>query len=566
MLALVVCACFSAGVLSAWLQRTAAQVARNDPTEVKAASHQLTVALPSQPVDILIIGSDRRVGQADLGARSDTLMVVRLNPVSGSISMLSIPRDLQVDIPGYGLNKVNAAYSFGGAKLAVQTVKQVLGIPINDFIDLNFDGFREVVDRLGGAYLMVDRRYYNNTAVTGWSSIDLQPGYQLLNGKQALEFVRFRHDQNGDFTRVVRQQMFLREMKRELSGSTSITSLPRLLSVAAIMSHYAVSDISSLSRIASLLSLALRLHSNRVYQTHIEGATPTIGGVFYVVATQQQIATAVRQLLHPVTAPTSGGTTTTSSVAQLPAASVHVTVLNGSGTTGEAATVTAELRSAGFTATDGGNAIAFGYTTTALKAAPAATRVARRLASLLAPAQVTVDRGSSSTADRITIVVGSSFTGRLGAASGASGETAQTALEHTVFDRAQWRVLQAHSSIKLFMPTVWSSGLGYDQFRSYRLKVDGRSVPAAVAVGTTAQGGYFDIQAIAWTDAPILASPDTTRRIAGRTYELFYDGAQLHLVAWTTGDVAYWVSNTLDDELPNATMLALASSSQTVSR
>jgi anionic cell wall polymer biosynthesis LytR-Cps2A-Psr (LCP) family protein len=150
-LALVVCACFTAGVLSAWLQRTVAQVARNDPAEVAAASKQLTVALPSQPVDILVIGSDRRVGQPDLGARSDTLMVVRLDPGTGSISMLSIPRDLQVDIPGYGLNKINAAYSFGGARLAVQTVKQLLDVPINDFVDLNFDGFRTVVDRLGGA-------------------------------------------------------------------------------------------------------------------------------------------------------------------------------------------------------------------------------------------------------------------------------------------------------------------------------------------------------------------------------------------------------------------------------
>jgi hypothetical protein len=333
--------------------------------------------------------------------------------------------------------------------------------------------------------------------------------------------------------------------------------------VAAIMSHYAVSDISSLGRIASLLSLALRLHSDRVYQTHIEGSTPTIGGVSYVVATQTQIATAVHQFLHPVTAPTGSGSTTTS-VAQLPAADVRVTVLNGSGTTGEAAAVAAELRGAGFKATDGGNATGFGYTTTTVKATPTAVTVARRLASLLAPAQVTVGHGSSSAAGKVTVVVGSSFGGRLGAG-GSAGQATQSSLAHTLFDRAQWRSLQAHTSVPLFMPTVWSSGLGYDQFRSYRLKADGHSVAAAVAVGTTPQGGYFDIQAITWTDPPILASPDATRRIGGRTYELFYDGAQLHLVAWTVGNVAYWVSNTLDDELPNATMLALASSSQAVS-
>ena len=168
----------AAGAMALWLQRTAAQVAHNDPAEVKAARQQLSPVLPSRPLDILIIGSDRRMGQADLGARSDTLMVVRLDPQTNSISMLSVPRDLRVDIPGFGLNKINAAYSFGGAGLAVETVKQVLGIPINDFIDVNFEGFIKVVDKLGGAYLMVDRRYYNNTAVTDYASIDLQPGYQ----------------------------------------------------------------------------------------------------------------------------------------------------------------------------------------------------------------------------------------------------------------------------------------------------------------------------------------------------------------------------------------------------
>ena len=83
---------------------------------------------------------------------------------------------------------------------------------------------------------------------------------------------------------------------------------------------------------------------------------------------------------------------------------------------------------------------------------------------------------------------------------------------------------------------------------------------AAVAVGTTPQGGYWDVQALAWTKAPILASPDATRTIAGRTYSLYYDGGQLHMVAWKMGHVAYWVSNTLDDELSNPLMLALATS------
>ncbi len=111
------------------------------------------------------------------------------------------------------------------------------------------------------------------------------------------------------------------------------------------------------------------------------------------------------------------------------------------------------------------------------------------------------------------------------------------------------------------MPARLPGGLGYDQFRAYRVPTGSGPAKAAVAVGTTPQGGYWDVQAIAWTGAPILASPDATTTVGGRSYSLYYDGAQLHMVAWQVGGVAYWVSNTLDDELSNRAMLALAASS-----
>ena len=459
----------SAGALTGFLQRTAAQVARNDPGEVKAASTQLTAPRSGKSVDILIIGSDRRVGQPDLGARSDTLLLVRLDPQTGSISMLSVPRDLLVPIPGYGQNKINAAYSFGGARLALEVVRDLLGVPINDFVDVNFDGFKQVVDKLGGAYLMIDRRYYNNTAVTDYASIDIQPGYQRLDGAQALDWVRFRHDQNGDFTRIVRQQMFLREMKRELAGSTSLTSLPRFLSVMSILSRNVTSDISSLGKLYSIVSLALSLNTHHIYQTHIDGSTPTINGISYVVATPQQVRSAVRQFLHPTPAP--HGATSAASHGQ---------------------------------AAGGGPGTASGP-----------------------------------------------------APSGASRSITITDTLHL----PPWRSLQRHAGLRLFMPSGLPAGLGYDDFRAYRVPTGSGSAKAAVAVGTTPQGGFWDVQAIAWPGAPILADPDATRTIAGRTYSLYYDGAHLTMVAWQRGGVAYWIANTLDEELSNRQMLSLATSS-----
>ena len=471
-LALVCFVALTAGALAGFLQHTAAQVARNDPREVQAAKPQLAASKPGKPLDILILGSDRRAGQPDLGARSDTLIVVRLDPRSGSISMLSVPRDLLVDIPGYGQNKINAAYSLGGAKLSLQVVKQLLGVPMNDFIDINFDGFEQVINRLGGAYLMIDHRYYNNTAVTNFASIDIQPGYQRLSGSRALDWVRYRHDQNGDFTRIVRQQMFLREMKRELVGSAQLQSLPRFLAVMNVISHNVTSDISSLGKLYQLLTLTLRLDTNHIYQTHIDGSTPTIGGVSYVTATPQQVRSAVHQFLHPLRAP---------------------------------------------------HRVATG------RAAPAVSRTA----------------GSAGAGTSVT----------------RKGKAGKTVITDTPAHVASWRALQKASRLPLYLPARLPGGLGYDQFRAYRVPTGSGEARAAVAVGTAPQGGFWDVQAIAWTGAPILASPDASVNRGGRSYSLYYDGARLHMVAWQTGRVAYWVVNTLDDELSNRTIMALATSS-----
>ena len=153
-------------------------------------------------------------------------------------------------------------------------------------------------------------------------------------------------------------------------------------------------------------------------------------------------------------------------------------------------------------------------------------------------------------------------TGGAGAAASASPKArrGRTVITDSPFHVAEWRALQKHSGLPLFMPAHLPASLGYDQFRAYKVPTGSGQAKAAVAVGTTPQGGFWDVQAIAWTSAPILASPDSTTTIGGRSYSLYYDGAHLHMIAWQVGGVAYWISNTLDDELTNRTMLALASS------
>jgi LCP family protein required for cell wall assembly len=171
------------------------------------------------PQTILLLGSDRRFAdiKAKIRPRSDTIIVVRLDPDKKATAVMSIPRDLKVAVPGHGTRKINEAYELGGAELTVRTVRKLLGIEINHGVNVNFGGFTRAVNRLGCVYADIDRRYYNDNSGAGpnYATIDLKPGYQKLCGQDALDYVRFRHE-DSDFVRAARQQEFLRQAKEQI--------------------------------------------------------------------------------------------------------------------------------------------------------------------------------------------------------------------------------------------------------------------------------------------------------------------------------------------------------------
>jgi LCP family protein required for cell wall assembly len=564
-LVLVVVVSMGAGMAFGWLSRTVAEVETRNPETVSAARKQLTETVPGKPVTVLLLGSDRRevLGPSDVG-RSDTLILARLDPQTKSISMLSIPRDLRVEIPGYGTDRINAAYSLGGGKngaaLALETVKQLTGLQVNDFIDINFMGFVRVIDKLGGAYFMVDRRYYNDTAVTNFASIDLQPGYQRLDGREALSFVRFRHDQTGDFGRIVRQQMFLRELKRQLGESAKWTNWRALPGLIRLVAKNTISDISSFAKLLTLGRMVMGLDATRVYQMHIEAQNiqvPTADGIMAaeLEASPEQVQAAVQSFLHPETAPPAP-------VERLPLDAFLVRVLNGSGTPGVADGVAGQLSSVGYRTTVAGNAPTFDYQESVVYATPGLATQADRIARLLRGAPVQVVPRGPGVYDGVTVIVGAGFSGTLAIPESTSTATPPPVLvRNTRPSLAEWRALDRQTRIKLHMPTTWPSGYGFDQFRAYTTpKVGGGNAAAAVVVGTTPQGGHFDIQALRWASPPATASPDQRRTIGGRRYLLFYNGRKLHMVAWHIGPSTYWVNNTLDDQIPSSTLLAIATS------
>src|SRR5262249_55015185 len=153
----------------------------------------------NQPTIALVIGTDRRQGfQADLTGRSDTLILVRADPIHKSLSLLSFPRDLIVAVKCPGRpdtrDRINAAFSFCGAAGSVETVRALTGLPINYFITVNFRGFKDLVNNLGGVWLDIDHRYLCDPSnCPNVSQIDLWPGYQKVDAANALAFVRYRH-------------------------------------------------------------------------------------------------------------------------------------------------------------------------------------------------------------------------------------------------------------------------------------------------------------------------------------------------------------------------------------
>jgi LCP family protein required for cell wall assembly len=241
----------------------------------------LAEAEEGKPQTIMLIGSDRRADTAQdgsAGARSDTIILVRLDPSKKATALLSLPRDLKVRIPGYGTDKINAAYSLGGPELTLRTVKEVTGLSVNHVINVNFGGFKDAVNELGCAYVDIDRRYYNDN--TGpepdYATIDVKQGYQRLCGPDALDYVRYRHE-DTDIVRAARQQEFLRQMKQQIGVGKLFAKRADLIK---IFGRNTESDIRGRKHVLRLLKLAIASAQHPFREIHFKGSI----GVSYVTA------------------------------------------------------------------------------------------------------------------------------------------------------------------------------------------------------------------------------------------------------------------------------------------
>ncbi|MEI2463838.1 LCP family protein [Bacillales bacterium AN1005] len=175
--------------------------------------------------NVLLLGSDAREG--DKQSRTDTIMVAQFHPEKGTYKLISLMRDMYVDIPGYGKDRINTAFTRGGPELLRQTIKENFDVDLQYYAIVNFQGFEALIDEAfpDGVEIDVEKKMSKNIGVT------LEPGLQKLNGKQLLGYVRFRHDAISDFGRVQRQQKALEALASQISGVQTVAKLPKLAGV-----------------------------------------------------------------------------------------------------------------------------------------------------------------------------------------------------------------------------------------------------------------------------------------------------------------------------------------------
>ncbi|WP_246363652.1 LCP family protein [Halobacillus locisalis] len=178
-------------------------------------------------INVLLLGSDQR---GDEQARTDTIMIAQYAPNKQSVKLASLMRDTYINIPGYGYNKINAAFYFGGPELMRQTISENFGIELEYYAIVDFEGFTQTVDTIAPDGLEVNvEKDMNYQDGAGTIDIDLDEGTQKLDGEELLGYARFRHDANGDFGRVERQQKVLRLLKDELMSFSGVLKAPRLI-------------------------------------------------------------------------------------------------------------------------------------------------------------------------------------------------------------------------------------------------------------------------------------------------------------------------------------------------
>jgi LCP family protein required for cell wall assembly len=350
---------------------------------------------PESPFTILLMGADGRPGETQY--RADTIILARVDPAAKEVWMISIPRDTKVHIPGHGNVKINAANTIGGPPLVIKTVQNLLGVPINHYLEINFKGFQQVVDVMGGVYINVKEPINDWKAASaspGHRAQKIPKGYQKLDGEHALVFVRSRDYPDADFTRMKNQQVFFKALAQQ---STNIGNVWKLPLVVKQMAKYTQTDMEW-PKLISVANSLRGIKSADVQTTTLQGEW-----ISPFVITDEEWKAKIVQIFN------AGGSFDTSSVAATKVVrkpqDVSVTVHNGAGVSGVAKEASSELMMAGYDVQDVGNAGQFVYDKT-LVVYKTDQAAAEQVAAKLRLGKPVASRGMYSFKTAVLVIIG----------------------------------------------------------------------------------------------------------------------------------------------------------------
>ncbi|MGV8083177.1 MAG: LCP family protein [Coriobacteriia bacterium] len=341
----------SVGGAYAWMKSLESKMQAGITKDKAAVDKQLATPEPAKAYNMLLLGTDGREGEENY--RTDTILVAHVDPETKHIWIISIPRDTKVTIPGHGTNKINAAYTYGGAALTIETVKNLTGMDINYYMEVDFEAFKKAVDALGGVWVDVPVAINDKQAdgTPKKTASKIAAGYQLLDGDHALTFVRARHQfSDQDFSRMKNQQLFLKALADQIAQTQSITKIPGLVSGVA---PYITTSMSLTDMIKAAKAL-MGAGSSSIYTATLTGTWKS-PYIYPDMAVMQKLTDAIEAGVSFDSTATATGAGTSAAVSVKPA-DVSVTVRNGSGISGVAKQAASILQAQGFPIANIGNA------------------------------------------------------------------------------------------------------------------------------------------------------------------------------------------------------------------